>query len=133
MHTKGVPVDLILSFIHPTNAPRTLGPFKTLWIDVESLRDRPNGPVLARHIRHQWEVEGVSYFRLDCTARVTVRFEGGRLPPSRSFGPFNRFSVVDGLAYTDDKVFAFLDGKVDAWLCYDVGQHWPVMVVAEAR
>lgn len=126
-------MDLILSFVHPRHAPRTLGPFKALWIDGESLRDGPKGPLLARHVRHQWEVEGVSYSRLDCTARVSVRFEGGRVPPSRLFGPFDRFSAVDGLAYTDDKVFAILDGKVGAWLCYDVGQHWPIMVVAEAR
>ena len=125
-------MDLILSFIHPTRSARTLGPFKTVWIDRESLRDGADGPVLARHRHHQWEIDGQSYYRLDCTARVTVRFEGGRVPPSRTFGPFNRFSAVDGLAYTDDEAFAFLDAKVDARLCYDVGQHWPIMVVAEA-
>ena len=110
----------------------TLGPVKQLWMDRESLRERADGPVLARHIRHQWEIEGTSYYRLDCTARVTIKFTGGKVPTSREFGPFNRFSAVDGLAYTDDKVFAFLDEKVSAWLCYDAGQHWPIMVVTEA-
>src|SRR5436190_1134776 len=113
------------------NPPKTLGPFKSVWIDGESLRDRPGGPVLARHRHHQWEVEGVSYYRLDCTARVKVTFTGGGVARSMEFGPFVRFSAVDGLAYTDDKVFAFLDTKLGAWLCYDVGQHWPIMVVTE--
>ena len=125
-------MNLILSFVHPSQPARTLGPLKMLWIDGESLRDRRDGPVIAHHVRHQWEVDGLSYYRLDCTATVTVRFEGGKIPPSRTFGPFNRFSAVDGLAYTDGKVFAFLDGKVDAWLCYDLGQHWPIMVVTDA-
>ena len=125
-------MNLILSFIHPTSSPRTLGPIKQLWIDRESLRESRDGPVLARHVRHQWEIDGASYYRLDCTARVSIKFTGGEVPASREFGPFNRFSAVDGLAYTDDKVFAFLDQKVSAWLCYDLGQHWPVMVVSEA-
>lgn len=125
-------MDLILSFIHPTHSARTLGPFKEIWIDGESLRDAPSGPVLARHARHQWEVDGVSYYRLDCTVRACVRFEGGTSVPSRVFGPFNRFSAVDGLAYTDDKVFAFLDPKMGTWLCYDAGRHWPIMVVTQA-
>lgn len=125
-------MNLILLFIHPSHPPRTLGPIAELWIDQECLRDRCNGPVLARHVRHQWEIEGVSYYRLDCTASVYVRFEGGRGPPSKRLGPFNRFSAVDGLAYTNDKVFAYLDGKVSAWLCYDLGRHWPMMIVTEA-
>jgi hypothetical protein len=124
-------VNLILTFIHPTRPARTLGPFSELWFDAEALRDRPDGPVLARHVRHQWEVEGLSYYRLDCTARVTVRFHGRRSHPSRAFGAFDRFSAVDGLVYTDNKVFAHLDEPAAAWLCYDLGEHWPVMVVAE--
>jgi hypothetical protein len=125
-------VNLVLSFIHPSAPPRTLGPLKQLWIDTESLRESRDGPVLARHTRHQWEVAGERYFRMDCTARVTIRFEGGATPPSQAFGPFGRFSAVDGLAYTDDEVFAHVDEKVGAWLCYDVGRHWPVMIVGEA-
>lgn len=133
LHRKGDSMDLILSFIHPTRSARTLGPFKTIWIDRESLRDGADGPVLARHRHHQWEIDGQSYYRLDCTARVRVSFTGGKAPPPREFGPFNRFSAVDGLAYTDDKVFAVLDEKVSAWFCYDAGNHWPTMVISEAR
>lgn len=124
-------MNLILSFIHPNSPPWTLGPLKQLWIDGALLRENPEEPVLARHVHHQWEVEGRSYYRLDCTARVNIKFAGGEETPSREFGPFNRFSAVDGIAYTDDKVFAVLDEKVHSWLCYDAGKRWPIMVVAE--
>jgi hypothetical protein len=124
-------VNLVLSFIHPNSPPRTLGPLKQLWIERESLLEHSDGPLLARHVHHQWDVEGTSYYRLDCTARVSIKFSGGGATPSRNFGPFNRFSAVDGLAYTDDKVFAVLYEKPNAWLCYDVGERWPIMVVAE--
>jgi len=42
------------------------------------------------------------------------------------------FSAVNGLAYGDDHVIAFLDYKRDEWLYYDSGYHWPLMVVSKA-
>lgn len=121
-----------MSFVHPTAPPRTLGPVKSICVEGECLRDGVDGAVLARHIRHQWEVDGQLYYRLDCTTRVTVCFQGGGRASSRVFGPFNRFSAVDGLAYTDDAAFAYLDPKNGAWLCYDEGKHWPQMIVSKA-
>jgi hypothetical protein len=52
---------------------------------------------------------------------------------SRSFGPFERFSSVDGLAYTDDRVFAFADARIGDWFCYDDGRHWALMVVTDVN
>jgi hypothetical protein len=46
-----------------------------------------------------------------------------RMPP---------FSAVNGMSYGDDRVIAFLDLKVNEWLYYDTGYHWPVMVVTDA-
>jgi hypothetical protein len=39
---------------------------------------------------------------------------------------------VNGLAYGDDRVIAYLDYKKDEWLYYDTGYHWPVMVISAA-
>jgi hypothetical protein len=39
--------------------------------------------------------------------------------------------MVNGLAYGDDRVIAFMDYKVNEWLYYDSGYHWPVMVVRQ--
>lgn len=123
---------LLLSFVHPSRPAKSLGPFKQLWFDAESLRVAAGGLVLARHVDGQWSVEGESYYRLDCFARVCVGFERRGGERSRVFGPFARFSAVDGLLYTDDKAFALLDRRSAAWLCYDLGEHYPVMTVTEA-
>jgi hypothetical protein len=91
-----------------------------------------NGPVIAAYQQHQWHVDGLSYFRLDCTSKVAIYFFKGR-ERSSPYGPFERFSAVNGLAYADDKVIAFLDYKRDEWLYYDTGHHWPTMVVATSE
>lgn len=125
-------MDLVFSLGHPSLAQKRLGPVMEFRIDGESLRDHRDSPVLATYVEHQWTIDGTAYHRLDCTATIVVRFEGARIPPSQRFGPFARFAVLRGLAYTDGKAFALFDRKVGAWLCYDAGQHWPLMVVAKA-
>lgn len=126
-------MNLILSFVHPSKPAKTLGPFHGLRLDGDSVREVQNHTLVARHLEHQWEVEGERYFRLDATTRVRIHFER---PPqgaySRQFGPYERFSAIDGIAYTDDRVFAFVDPKVGDWFCYTDGQHWPLMVVSDA-
>jgi hypothetical protein len=129
-------LNLILSFVHPTKPPRSIGPFSLIRLDTESLLDASDN-VLARHRNHVWQVGAERYFRLDATARVRIHFERGRhdareMSRSRDFGPFDRFSAVDGITYTDDRVFAFADAKFGDWFCYDDGRHWAVMVVIDA-
>jgi len=86
--------------------------------------------LLAAYRQHQRSIDGNDYFRLDCTARVHVHFtDPGKSSPQ--YGTFQRFSAVDGLAYGDDRVIAFMDQKLEQWLFYDSGYHWPVMVVTE--
>ena len=125
-------MDLIFSYVHPSQSSMTLGSFDSIWLSVEGLRTQDNGPVRAAYSKHQWELDGRSYFRLDCTGNVTVHFERDAERSSR-YGPYRRFSAVDGLAYGDDKVVAFMDQKSDEWLYYDTGYHWPMMVVSEAE
>src|SRR5690348_13828428 len=126
-------MNLILTFVHPSKPAKSVGPFHAIRLDGDSVREVMNRTLVARHGDHQWEVEGERYFRLDATSRVQIHFER---PPqgafSRHFGPYERFSAVDGIAYTDDRVFAFVDPKVGDWFCYNDGQHWPVMVVNDA-
>ena len=116
--------------MHPTLPSKVLGPFERLRFDVKGMTTDSSG-VVVPYRAHQWEVEKISYFRLDCTARVLVSFERGE-KRSRTYGPFGRFSAVNGLAYADDGVIAVLDQKIGEWLYYDDGYHWPVMVVAKA-
>ena len=129
-------MNLVLCFIHPSKPNREVGPFSSVRIDAETVRNGTDRKVVARHREHQWEVEGARYYRLDATTRVRVHFEHTRSLPdtpakSRSFGPYGRFSTVDGIAYTDDRVFAFVDSRIGDWFCYGDGRHWALMVVTD--
>lgn len=130
-------MNLILSFIHPSKPSRQVGPVTSVRIDAESMHDGTGAKLIARHREHHWEVEGERFFRVDMTTRVRIHFERARPAAdaptkSRSFGPYERFSAVDGIAYADDRVFAFVDARVGDWYCYGDGRHWAVMVVADA-
>ena len=123
---------LVFSFVHPSKPPRTVGPMSSMWLTSEGMSEQSAGPLRAAYRQHQWELDGVRYFRLDCTAEVNVHFERSK-DRSTPYGPYARFSMVNGLAYGDDRVIAFMDYKKNEWLYYDTGYHWPVMVVAEQR
>jgi len=107
-----------------------LGPFRRISLSFNGMRGDADDSLLAPYRNHQWHVEELDYFRLDCTSQVSVHFERLRERSGR-YGPFERFSAVNGLAYGDDRVIAFLDLKVDEWLYYDSGYHWPLMVVSD--
>ena len=124
-------MNLVLSFVHPSKPPKTVGPLKAIRIDAEAIRDQKESTLIAMHRDHQWDVEGERYFRLDCTTRVRIHFEKVSHAQSRSFGPFQSFSSVDGITYADNRVFAFVDQKAGDWFCYDDGRHWPLMVVTD--
>ena len=129
-------MNLVLSSVHPTKPPKSVGPFSVIRLDTEALFDASEN-VIARNRDHQWEVGGERYFRLDATAKVRIHFERGlndprKMAKSRDFGPFKLFSAVDGIAYTDNRVFAFADAKIGDWFCYDDGRHWALMVVTDA-
>jgi hypothetical protein len=94
------------------------------------MRGDVDDALLAPYRNHQWHVDQLNYFRLDCTSQVSVHFERLRERSGR-YGPYERFSAVNGLAYGDDRVIAFLDVKKDEWLYYDTGYHWPRMVVSD--
>lgn len=126
-------MKLVLTFVHPSKPAKTVGPFEAVRFDGDTVRDPVQRALIGRHLEHQWEVEGKRYFRLDCPSRVRIHFEQPRLgTASREFGPYERFSAVDGIAYTDERVFAFVDPKVGDWFCYNDGQHWPIMIVTDA-
>ncbi len=125
-------MNLIFSHVHPSQASITLGPFNSIWLNSGGMRTDAKGAMRAPYRKHQWDVDGLSYFRLDCSAQVTLHFEDGAERSTR-YGPYKRFSAVNGLAYGDDKVIAFMDNKADKWLYYDTGYHWADMVVSEIK
>ena len=130
-------MNLVLSFVHPTKPARDVGPFQSISLDAQTVRDASTEDVIARHRDHQWEVDGQGYYRVDATSGVRIHFERSQPHPqpptaSREFGPFSKFSAVDSIAYADDLLFAFLDARVGGWFCYQDGLHWPLMIVSDA-
>jgi hypothetical protein len=125
-------MNLISSYVHPTKSQITLGPFQSIRLSFDGLRGGDDKALLAAYHKHQWAVNGLDYFRLDCTDRVVFHFERAQ-ERSTFYGPYERFSAVNGLAYCDDQVVTFLDPKKAEWLYYDTGYHWPVMVISDPK
>jgi len=136
--SRGAVLNVVFSFIHAGKTGTTRGPFSALRLDAETLRDAMTGALVARHRDHQWEIGGERYFRLDTTSAVKIHFEmpsrrsSGSDHTSREYGPYQQFSSVDGIAYVEGRVFAFIDNKVGDWFSYGEGRHWAVMVVNDA-
>jgi hypothetical protein len=123
-------MNLIFSHIHPIKSQKVLGSYGCVHLSSEGMREEKKNSLIAAYKHHQWAIDGQQYFRVDCTDRVDIHFERAQERSSR-YGPFERFSTVNGLAYGDDKVVAILDIKVSEWLYYDSGHHWPVLVITE--
>ena len=125
-------VQLVFSFVHAYKPPRTAGPFRSVWIDHVAMRDHHGGPVIAVNRDTGWEFESQRFHRVEITATgpMKVRFESEHRARSRAVYCFERFSLVDGLAYSDEKAIAHL-GKDGKWFCYDFGERWPFLVIAD--
>ena len=111
--------------------PLKVGPFPAFRVEGELLRQSSGSPTIARHSNHLWEVEGRQFFRLDCPGPLNVQFENASGETSRSFGPFQHFSMADGIAYVDRNFFASLAETTGHWYCADIGD-WPIMTVSAA-
>jgi hypothetical protein len=51
---------------------------------------------------------------------------------SKSYGPYESISFVDGIAYADRAVFAFADRSIGDWYCHDDGRHYPDLIIEPA-
>lgn len=127
-----MPATLELSFASAFSGCKKRGPFARLRFEGEVLREIMGGPIIAKHEDHQWVLNGDRYTRIDCDCRVMVHFERVDGSASRTYGPFESFSCSDGIAYTDRKLFAFVDRSIVDWYCHDNGRHWPLMIVVPA-
>lgn len=106
------------------------GPFARLRFEGGIVRERPGGPVIAQHADREWHVDGGRFSRLDVEGRVELQFfDGGR---SCRYGPFGLFSFVDGVAFRDGQVLAYVDLGRNRWVRQDDGRDWPVLLVESA-
>lgn len=119
--------QLVVVLSRPYGKPKRLGPYPKVRFDGERINDAPGSPTLAEHKNHEWIVEGERFSRLDFEGPVKVHFVNGIT--SKTYGPFKQFSSVDGVAFQEGHVFAFVDRRASDWYCHDDGRHWPLMVV----
>jgi hypothetical protein len=124
LYARRVPLDerglfFNVTFVNRAGPMRLLGPLGKLWVEDRALRSERVGAPLAE-----------SFYRLETDSRVVVHFAGQEQSPSRSFGTYSHFCVIDRLAYADGKALALYSPKIQQWLCYDAGRHWPAMVIS---
>ena len=123
---------LTLVFAHTDGKPGlSLGPYRGFRVEGQNLLERAGDAALARHRNHQWEHEGKTYFRLDVEGPVRLRLENEGVK-SRWFGPFQHYSMADGMAYTDRLFFASLAETTGLWYCIELAEDWPVIEVMPA-
>jgi hypothetical protein len=108
--------------------PRTVGPVRRVLIEGNTLRNADNGAVLAECDDQHWVFDGKPYYRADCTGPVTVEIEGCEVSPKR-FGPFNHFSLSDGMAHVDRAVFAQLNSS-SKWFVKRFGKECPKLLLS---
>lgn len=106
-----------------------MGPITKLRFDGQQMFTEPSG-LFANHANHRWELtDGRNYSRLECVHPLEVCFESHDGATSRTIGPFNSFSAVDGILYADFHIIAFCDEQIKDWYSYDLGSHWKAVVI----
>jgi hypothetical protein len=90
--------------------PLQVGPVPGVSIEGNTMRAGHSGAVIAECNDRQWVFDGKPFYRADCAGPVTVDLEGCEGIP-KHFGPFNHFSLSDGIAYVDRTVFARLNSS----------------------
>jgi hypothetical protein len=123
---------MLLTFNKPDSTATTLGVFKALRFDGEVLRESRDGPPLARHRGHRWQVRGEDYLRLDCEGPLVVTFLDGPRDKSKTFGPYAHFSSVDGIAYADHHVFCDLDTQTQKWFLRVEQTEWASLLLKDS-
>ncbi len=116
-----------ITFGRPRGDPLTLGPFDRMIFRGGTLH-AGTAPV-AVHVDHSWRVGNDRYSRLDIAGPLTLLL--AREGSNRSYGPYTTFSCVDGVAYSEGRVFAFVDSELGDWYCIEDGHHWKSLEVRE--
>jgi len=118
-----------LTFQRDTSPPKRKGPYRLVRFEGEVIRAEPGGPAVAKHEHHEWIVDGAPYSRLQIDCRASVRFERVDGERSQRYGPYSSVSFVDGVAYVEHQIFAFVDRSISDWYSHENERHWPIMIV----
>jgi hypothetical protein len=119
----------IVTFVNAGDARSAHHEVKGLRFDGSTLR-HIDGTHLADHKQNRWHLfDGGLYWRLECAFACIVWFEGGDGRRSPDFGPYRKFSAVDGILYGDETTIASSDEQRNQWYAFPLQGHWPSVVV----
>jgi|SoiMethySBSTD1v2_1073268.scaffolds.fasta_scaffold94248_3 hypothetical protein len=108
------------------------GPYTSIRLEGEVMRERHGGPAIASHFAEGWwQVDGEDYLRVDSEGRVVVLWEGS--PAKGTRATTGHFSSVDGVAYIDRRILAFIDLERHDWYLKRQGEHKPVLVLVPCQ
>jgi hypothetical protein len=105
-----------------------IGPVPGVRIEGNTLRHAHSGAVLAECDHHHWVIGGKTFVRADCAGPVTIDLEGCEAP--NRLGPFQHFSLSDGMAYVDRAVLAQLNAA-NRWYVERVGTECPRLLLLQ--
>jgi hypothetical protein len=103
--------------------PLRKGPYDRLLFERDTLCVNDPPKVLGLLDQGRWVLPEGAYMRIDVHGPLGVTL----LRPAASYlvyGPYAHFSFVDGVAYGDGTVFAFIDGDVKDWYSLQDNRHW---------
>jgi len=122
--------SLVAVFSRPSGQQKRKGPFTCLLLGVDAVRAAADGPVIAEHKNHLWQVDGEGYSRLQFDGPVKLHLLRGS--DSKVYGTYNAFYVVDGVAFCEGRVFACVERNRGSWCCQEDGHRRELMVIQPA-
>ena len=117
---------LLLKFQKARGPGVSRGPFHKVVFERETIREQAGGKIIATHLPHCWLVDEQECLRLDIEPFVAVTWEGFNGSDSTT----GHLSCVDGIAYIDRRIFAFVDRERGDWYLLRQGLHQPVLTLA---
>ena len=125
-------MSLRVTLGRPRGEPVTFGPFGRLSFFGRELRADLEAHPLATHVDHSWLVQGERFSRIDVPGPLMIDLNRPSQHATRRSGPFTAFSCVDGVAYVEGRVFAFVDNEMGDWYCLEDNRHWAYLGLAAA-
>ena len=119
---------MILTFSKATGGQTAKGPFSAVRFEGEAIREREGAAPIASHLAYGWSVDGEDYLRLDVGGPVRVSWAGFAGAPSTT----GHFSCVNGVAYIDRRILAFVDRERGDWYLVREGVHRDALLVQPA-
>jgi hypothetical protein len=110
------------------------GPAPFFELDREALRQGPERTVIARHVRHAWQVGQQHYSSWEVEGPLIAIFTDtlDQSVGSLTMGPFSHLRVANGFAYGDTRLVAEFTETISKWCSKLDDECWPVIELRSA-